>query len=483
MQRKFLANLGFLLLLNLIIKPVWIFGIDLTVQNTVGAEIYGFYFNLFNFSFLFNILFDVGITNFNNRNIAQNTQLLNKHFSSIIILKVLLGILYFIVTFIAAVVWGYRGKELYMLLFLGINQFLISFILYLRSNVSALLYFKTDSLLSVLDRIVMIAICGVLLWGGVTKTPFRIEWFVYAQTIAYSITFIVAYLIVIKKASFKKINWNYPFFLMILKQSFPYALLVLLMTFYNKIDTVMLVRLIEGSAGKIQSGIYAHAYRLLDAVNNFAFLFSMLLLPLFARLIKIGSGIEKIIKLSFSILFVIAIIVTAVSYTFSLPIIDLLYDEYIAESSRLFPVLMASFIAMSTSYIFGTLLTANGNLKQLNYLAASGMVLNVGLNIILIPENGAYGSAWASLITQSIISISQVVIAIHYFKIKISFSYISKLMSFLIGIVILGSLAKMSDYSWLINMSAMIIAALILAAGLRLLHIRHFINVLKGKVN
>ncbi|HLN53119.1 MAG TPA: oligosaccharide flippase family protein [Lentimicrobium sp.] len=483
MQRKFLANLSFLLLLNLIIKPVWIFGIDLTVQNMVGAEIYGFYFTLFNFSFLFNILFDFGITNFNNRNIAQNAQLLNKHFSSIVILKILLGILYFIITFLAAIIWGYRGNELYMLLFLGINQFLISFILYLRSNVSALLFFKTDSILSVLDRIVMIAICSVLLWGGVTKTPFRIEWFVYAQTIAYLITFLVAYTVVIKKASFKRFKWNYPFFLMILKQSFPYALLVLLMTFYNKIDTVMLTRLIEGPAGKIQSGIYAHAYRLLDAVNSFAFLFSMLLLPLFARLIKIGSGVEKILKLSFSILFVLSVTVSAVSVVFNYPIMQLLYgNNHIIESANLFPVLMSSFIAMSTSYVFGTLLTANGNLKQLNYLAAIGMALNISLNIILIPKYAAYGSAWASLITQSLISALQVILSILYLKIKISYSYLTKLLSFIAGVILLGYLLPFLQIGWLVKMSLMVAATFSLAAILKLLHLGHFIDVLKGRV-
>jgi O-antigen/teichoic acid export membrane protein len=483
MQRKFLANLSFLLLLNLIIKPVWIFGIDLTVQNTVGAEAYGFYFTLFNFSFLFNILFDFGITNFNNRNIAQNTQLLNKHFSSIVILKLLLGILYFIVTFLAAVIWGYRGKELYLLLFLGINQFLISFILYLRSNVSALLFFKTDSILSVLDRIVMIAICSVLLWSGIVKTPFRIEWFVYAQTIAYLITFLVAYVVVIKKASFKRLKWNYPFFLMILKQSFPYALLVLLMTFYNKIDTVMLVRLIEGPAGKIQSGIYAHGYRLLDAVNSFAFLFSMLLLPLFARLIKTGSGIDKIINMSFSILFVLSVIVTAVSVVFRYPIMDLLYDYHIAESARLFPVLMACFVAISTSYVFGTLLTANGNLKQLNYLAASGMILNIALNVILIPKYAAYGSAWASLITQSIISVLQIILSVRLLHVKVRYSYLLKLLLFVIGVIICGNIMPLLDFNWIASMALMVAGSVVIAAILRLLNIGYFIDVLKGKVN
>ena len=56
MQRKFLTNLGLMLFLNLLIKPVWIFAIDRNVQNVVGAMDYGFYFDLLNFSFLFNIL-------------------------------------------------------------------------------------------------------------------------------------------------------------------------------------------------------------------------------------------------------------------------------------------------------------------------------------------------------------------------------------------------------------------------------------------
>ena len=75
MQKKFVTNLGFLLLLNLLIKPFWLLGIDRAVQNTVGAESYGLYAALFNVSFLFNILLDVGITNYNNRNSYRLWQL------------------------------------------------------------------------------------------------------------------------------------------------------------------------------------------------------------------------------------------------------------------------------------------------------------------------------------------------------------------------------------------------------------------------
>lgn len=481
MQRKFLTNLSFLLLVNLIIKPIWIFGIDLSVQNTVGAEQYGFYFNLFNFSFLFNILCDFGITNYNNRNIAQNNQLLNKHFSSIVILKVLLGIFYLFITLIAAVLWGYKNVEIQMLIFLAINQFLISFILYLRSNISGLLMFKTDSILSVLDRIVMIAICSVLLWGGITSSPFRIEWFVYSQTVAYIITALVAMLLVIKKASFKKFTWNYPFFLLILKQSLPFAILVLLMSFYNRLDTVMLVRLIEGPEGKIQSGIYAHSYRLLDASNNIAYLFSLLLLPLFAKLIKTRSPIDKMVKLSFSILFVISVTVTAICFAYNVEIIDFLYDHYIEESARLFPILMTCFIAISTTYVFGTLLTANGNLKHLNYLAAAGMVLNLVLNLILIPRLGAYGSAWASLVTQIIMAILQVILSFYFFNLKVRIPYLLSLLFYLTGVILSVIVVLHLSIAPLIGGAVIIVISILISTSLRLLNIKSFAEILKNK--
>ncbi len=477
MQRKFLTNLGFLLFLNLLIKPLWIFGIDRTVQNVVGAGDFGFYFAILNFSFLFNILLDFGITNFNNRNIAQNAQLLNKHFSSIVVLRFLLAAVYFVITFSIGLLWGYRGHELIMLGLLGLNQFFISFILYLRSNISALLHFKTDSVLSVLDRILMIAICSVLLWGNVTKDPFRIEWFVYAQTAAYALTALVALLVVIKKASFRRLNWNSLFFLMIIKQSMPYAILVLLMTFYNRIDSVMIERLLDGTEGKVQSGIYAHAYRLLEASNNLAYLFSILLLPLFAKLIKLGEKIENLLRLSFSILFVTSVIIAVGSVFYRFELMHLMYDDYIGESAAVFSVLMACFIFISTTYVFGTLLTANGNLKQLNFLAGGGMVLNLGLNVTLIPLYGALGSAWASVVTQGLMAALQVVLVVLYFKLKFNPRFIGALLLFTAGVIGINMICVSLGLPWIKSFGIMIAASIILAAILRLLDVGNFIRI------
>ncbi len=481
MKRKFITNLGFLLFLNLLVKPFWIFGIDRTVQNIVAPGEYGFYFTVLNFTFLFNILLDFGITNFNNRNIAQNNHLLNKHFSGITLLRFLLVIIYFAVIFIVAGIIGYDPRHFYFLAFLGFNQFLVSFILYLRSNISGLLLFRIDSSISVLDRLLMILFCSILLWGNITTEPFRIIWFVYAQTLAYLITAFVALLIVIKMAAFKRLQWNTTFFLMIIKQSFPFALLVLLMSFYNRIDSVMLERMLPNGIGTTQVDIYAKAYRLLDAVNMIAYLFAVLLIPIFAKLIKDKSPVEGMVKLSFTIIFTISMIIATCSSFFSNQIMELLYVGQIHESQKVFVFLIIGFIPISATYIFGTLLTANGSLKALNIMALTGMILNISLNYFLIPTLLAVGSAYASLITQFITAIIQIVIAQKLFRFTINWRYLLTLMFFALGVVILNVAAGYIKWDWRIALVVTGLASVIWAFILKLLSIGGFLRLLKSE--
>src|SRR6266704_1812697 len=100
MHRKFVTNLVILISLNLLIKPFCILVIEPSLQYKVGDAAYGEYFVLFNFSFLLNILLDFGITNFNNKNIAQNNHLLTKHFSGLFVLKLILAVIYILATIV-----------------------------------------------------------------------------------------------------------------------------------------------------------------------------------------------------------------------------------------------------------------------------------------------------------------------------------------------------------------------------------------------
>lgn len=443
MQRKFLSNLAFLLFLNLLVKPFWIFGIDRAVQNEVGAEAYGSYFALFNFAFILNVFLDLGISNFNNRNVSQHEQLLGKYFPRIVALRLLLAVGYFILCMIAGLVLDYSAEQMAMLALLSFNQFLLSSILFLRSNIAGLQLFRIDSIISVMDRLIMILTCGWILYFMERSQPFQIEWFVYLQTFAYATTTVFALLFVLKKGGPFSLKWNPAMLVLILKQSLPFALLILLMSIYGRVDSVLIERLLPD--GKEQTGIYAQAFRLLDASNMIAYLFAVLLLPMFSRMIKTLQDVRPLAEMASKLLLIPATTLGVVCWHFGADLMSLLYDSHVEESGRILSLLIFSLIPMAGAYVFGTLLTANGSLKQLNTIALIGVIFSFILNLFLIPKMGAYGAAVTCLTTQLIAFSLQFLVAIRLFKFKPSLNILFLLVPVIL-VVLLGQGVTQMDW-------------------------------------
>ncbi len=478
MQKKFVTNLAFLLFLNLLIKPFWILGIDRSVQNAVGAEEYGLYYALFNFSFLFNILLDLGISNFNNKNIAQNQALLNKNLSGIIFLRIILAAVYVSVSLFIGLMIGYEWNHLSLLLLLLFNQVLISFILYIRSNYSGLHLFKQDSLISVLDRFLMIGFTGYLLWFRKSTEPFKVEWFIWSQTASYILTAGIAFFFLARKAQLQKLNWNLPFMKMIMKQSYPFALLTLIMTIYFRIDGVMIERLLPD--GKEKAGIYAQAFRLLDAASMIAYLFGALLYPIFSRMIKMKEQIHDLLRLSYSLLVIPAFIIGLICFLFRTEIMHLLYHEHVDLSAPAFGLMMFTFGAVSTSYIYGTLLTANGSLAILNKIAAGSLFLNVLLNFILIPKLEVMGAAIAGLVTQYISALLQAWFAYRIFKMNPDRRYVLSIIAVLALTCSALLLLRTTDLPWIGQSLAGLGIALMLSSALRIINLKSLYLILRN---
>ncbi|MFZ1592838.1 MAG: oligosaccharide flippase family protein, partial [Chitinophagales bacterium] len=270
MRKNFITNIGFLLLLNLLVKPFWILGIDRSVQNAIGAEAYGTYFALFNFAFLFQVVLDFGINNYNNRQIAGKPELLSTSLMSTLVLKVILSVVYTLLVFVVAFGIHFSAEQLKLLGLLVMMQILMSFYAFLRSNVSALHLFKTDAMLSVLDKLLTSIICGLILWTSVIKSPISATLFIYSQIIGYIIAIIVATLVLSAKKLHISFTVKPSLIKDIFRQSYPYALLGFLMTAYYRIDGVLLERMLEN--GAYEAGVYASAFRLLDALAIAGFL-------------------------------------------------------------------------------------------------------------------------------------------------------------------------------------------------------------------
>ncbi len=478
MKRKFITNLVLIILLNLLIKPLWIFGIDRHVQNLFEAE-YGLYNILFNLSFILSILFDLGLTNYNNRHISQNHHLLQKYFSSIVILKLILALLYGLVAYGIALILNISGQNLNLLFFLVFSQMLVSFTLYLRSNIAGMQMHTANSVISVLDRALMIGFCAILIWGRISGITFSIAWFIYAQTAAYLVTAVICFLIVAKKSKFPKLRYDHKFFLVVIRQSWPYALLALLMVAYTRVDVIMLGHMLRPEEnGTMAVSIYAKGFRLFDATYQFALLFAVLLLPMFSKMIKEKQDLHGLTLLSSLLLFVPTIALAIGSQVYRVEIMDLLYDKNVNEAAPFFGILMFAFLGMAGTIIYGTLLTANGNLKILNITSAIALGINIILNFILIPKYQAFGAAISCMATQLFAGFSQYVVTAVKFKFALNFSLIFRLVLYISGVVLLALGSHQLTITWWISFVGMLTAAIVFAMLLNLINLKAMVRLI-----
>lgn len=423
MQRIFFSNLMLMILLNLLIKPIALFGIDATVQNRVGPENYGLYFSLLNLSVLFNILLDFGINNYTTKNLAQNPDEIKKYFGRVFTFRIVLFSFYSIFTFCLAFCLGYSGRPILLLSFLILNQFLVLTIAYFRSHFAGFHFFKTDAFISVLDRSLLILVGGVLLFSPWAPGQFKIEWFIWVQTFCYATTLIVGFVLLIKHLKRPYFSWDPSFSLELIKKSWPYALLIVLMLLYTRIDGVMIERIHIN--GAYESGVYAQGFRLLDALYMFGMIFAGLLFPLFSKQLKESiPAVLELVKNSANLLLSGVVIIIFITCFNSSYILGLIYTDF-KEAVGPFQFLMLGFFPMCMNFVFGTLLTANGNLKVMNIISVGGIIANVCINLVLIPSHGALGAAIATFFTQLVTA---------------SFQYIYCVMKFNIPLKIIGAL-------------------------------------------
>ena len=461
MRRFFARNLLFVVGINLLIKPVWVICIDRTVQNRVGHSAYGTYQALLNLAVIFQIVLDFGLNSYNTRTISQNPSLMRRQFPVLLTARLVLIGLYAALVMGIGLALGYRGGELTLLAGTLTIQALTILLLFIRSNVAALQRFRLDGLLSISDRTIMIIVCGFLLVYPATARAFRIEWFIGAQIGSYACALVLGFLLLRRIARVPlRFSFHFASVIHIIKQSAPYALLFFLMAIYMRSDTMLVERISAG--GKEEAGIYAAASRLLDVGNMISLMFAGILLPLFGSMLAKKQDVSAIVRLCVNLLLPVSLLCAAVAWVAGTDVMHLLYHHAGAYDGLVFAFLMTAYPAYSLTYVYSTLLTANGRLAVLNKLVAAAAVINLALNFILIPRYGALGAGITACITQWAVALGFVVFAARINKLPVHRRWIGAHLAYVMLIAAAGLLLRMVHFSWPVEVGALLLFGLVL---------------------
>jgi O-antigen/teichoic acid export membrane protein len=386
-----------------IVKPIWIFAIDRKVQLEVGQTEFGVYFALLNLSIVFSFLLDLGFTNYFNRQLAFHKENFIQFAGNFLLLKVFLVFVYSAVLILTAWLSGVQRWDIIISLIL--IQVLMSFFLFFRSIITARQWFKTDVWLSVLDKILLIILCGSLLYFPMIFETITIDKFLFFQLGCTGLAAITALGILLRRGVSFNIGSSSIFNKAIWRDALPFGIVVFLMAMHYRLDGFLLERL----KGPAESGLYAAAYRLLDAGNMVGYLFASFLLPYLARQWSDSKEINTVVHNTRHALILYSIFITSAVIFLSGWLGKLIYEDKIDNIAVILAWLMSALIGCSLVQIYGTVLTATGHIKQFCMITVLAVALNIILNLILIPGSGAKGACWSAVISQAFFGFSTMI--------------------------------------------------------------------------
>ncbi len=173
-------------------------------------------------------------------------------------------------------------------------------------------------------------------------------------------------------------------------------------TMLLRIDATML-SLMEGEEAV---GIYGAGYRLLESTLFLSFAFVSSVVPTLSRLTRettptIAAAYEKAAKVLVAALFPLG----AVFALFAQPIVDLLYGAEYTDSATVLRLLGGATALYGLSYLAGYVLVAQDRQRIVPWAVGSIAILNVLLNLVLIPAWSYDGSALATTICELLVAL------------------------------------------------------------------------------
>lgn len=171
----------------------------------------------------------------------------------------------------------------------------------------------------------------------------------------------------------------------------------------SRIDVVAL----RAWSGAHEAGLYGACYRILNGVSAVTTAVS---LALYARLARARGGANDAEAERLFIAVPVAISAClAIAALFASPLVSLLYGQAFESAATTFRILLLAGIAQTGNAFLHKGLVARGRERSLPFAQGAQALVNVGLNVVLVPLYGALGAAMATLACECVLPLGHAV--------------------------------------------------------------------------
>lgn len=352
----------------------------------LGASNFGIYSFVFAFLGFFGIITDLGIGAILVREISRDRSRADKLIGNAIIMKVILSVfaLALACLIISFLKYPFDTK---LLVYVASLSFLLSFggLYGLMFQVNLRMEYPT--LVNIFSGLLKLALFLYLIF---LKAP--LLWFIIAGIIISLPGFFII-LRLSRRFIRPKFEIDFGIWKNLLKESWPLALTATFIMIYVRIDQLMLFQM----KGAEAVGHYAAAVRLTEVFNIIPAAFMISVFPLMSKYFETSKeSLTRAYTLSFRYMLMFIIPVAVGTTLLSKPIISLIYGERFLPSVAALSILIWSEVFVFFGIVHKQTLIST-NKQRLDFIFTStSAVINVVLNLILIPRHGIMGAAIAT---------------------------------------------------------------------------------------
>ncbi|MFA5076881.1 MAG: flippase [Candidatus Micrarchaeia archaeon] len=234
-----------------------------------------------------------------------------------------------------------------------------------------------------------------------------------------------------------------------LKEAVPFGAVLSVITamwiLISSSDRIMLGYMIDPSKAAGVIAVYAMATTLGGVVSIFPSALGNIFLPIISELYAKGKKKEMLESSTFATRWVLILMVPAAMLLISLPkeILVLFYGSAYASGALVLSIFTIGVFLRTASTVHSSVLAAMRLMKVELGIAVFGALLNVVLNVLLIPGYGMEGAAFASAI--ALISVS--LLLIYYSRKFAGGTFLAgSVRPFLAALLALGAFLLLKDY-------------------------------------
>lgn len=200
------------------------------------------------------------------------------------------------------------------------------------------------------------------------------------------------------------------------------------------------------------------------------YLFAALLLPMYARLIAEKVSLQSLADTALGLLLTIVVPVSISLIFYRQEAILWRYPDADESYFMTLALMMISFAAITIAYVYGTMHAAGGDLRAVNIVFGVGVVVNVSLNVILIPRYAVVGAAIATVATQVLVLVGQAILSYRTFALRLDASYAIRLLLYVMGVIVLTySAYYYCTINWVIEVVLVILSAGLLSLLIKII--------------